>query len=206
MSATIDTNSTIFVVDDDASVRDAVRSLLASVGLQAQSFASTEEFLAAQRPEIPSCLILDIRLPGMNGLEFQDQLARGGVHIPIIFITAHGDIPMTRRAMKGGAIEFLTKPFQKDELLSAIHQGIERDRVRRHEESEVESIRSRFNTLTPRERDVLKLVVTGQPNRHTAAQLGVTEITVKVHRAHVMRKMQAGSLADLVRMADRLEP
>lgn len=197
-------DSVVFVVDDDASVRDAILSLLRSVGMHAVVFGSTEEYLSSTRPEVPSCLILDVRLPGASGLEFQDELARMGEHIPIIIITAHGDIPMTRRAMKAGAIEFLTKPFQKDELLTAIGQAIERDRGWRQERAEVSILQSRFDTLTPREREVMKLVVTGLPNKQTAAELGVMEITVKVHRAQVMRKMQAGSLAELVRMADRL--
>jgi len=195
----------IFVVDDDASVREAVSNLLESIGLQSESFESAEEFMYARRPDAPSCLLLDVRLPGLNGLDFQDKLEKSGRRIPIVFITAHGDIPMTSRAMKAGAVDFLTKPFQKQELLTAINQALDRDRAARRAESEISALRSRFETLTPREHEVMELVVEGLMNREIAAKLGVTEITVKVHRGRVMEKMEADSLAHLVRMAEKLK-
>jgi|SRR6516162_1915026 RNA polymerase sigma factor (sigma-70 family) len=195
----------IFVVDDDASVREAVSNLLESIGLQSESFESAEEFMYARRPDAPSCLLLDVRLPGLNGLDFQDKLEKSGRRIPIVFITAHGDVPMTSRAMKAGAVDFLTKPFQKQELLTAINQALDRDRAARRAESEISALRSRFETLTPREHEVMELVVEGLMNREIAAKLGVTEITVKVHRGRVMEKMEADSLAHLVRMAEKLK-
>lgn len=197
---------TIFVVDDDASVRDAISNLLESVGLHAQVFGSTEEFWNASRPDTPSCLVLDVRLPGVNGLDFQETLEKVGVFIPIIFITAHGDVPMTSRAMKAGAIEFLMKPFQKEDLLAAIHQGLERDRLWREEHARISSLRERFQQLTSREREVMDLVVTGLINKQIGAQLGLSEVTVKIHRSRVMQKMEATSLAELVRMSDKLKP
>ena len=196
----------VFVVDDDASVRDAIGNLLESVGIRAQMFGSTEEFMRAQRPDVPSCLILDVRLPGTSGLEFQEQLEKAGVEIPIIFITAHGDIPMTKRAMKAGAIEFLTKPFEKKDLLDAVAHGLERDRLSRQERADLFLLQSRLDQLTSREREVMDLVVAGLINKQIATQLGLSEVTVKIHRGRVMQKMQAASLADLVRIAEKLKP
>ena len=194
----------VFVVDDDASVRDALRRLIRSVGLHVELFGSAQEFMAKQRPDAPACLVLDIRLPGISGLEFQSQLAAANIPIPIIFITGHGDIPMSVRAMKAGAVEFLAKPFRGQDVLDAIQVALKRDRTRRQEETEIAALRERFESLTPREREVLPLVVSGRLNKQNAADLGTSEITIKVHRASIMRKMQAESLADLVRMAGRL--
>jgi FixJ family two-component response regulator len=200
-----DPRPTIFVVDDDASVREAVSNLLESVGFKAQTFASTEGFRNAPRPDAPSCLVLDIKLPGANGLDFQEALARAGISIPIIFITAHGDVPMTSRAMKAGAVEFLMKPFQKEDLLSAIHHALERDRVARQQDAELAILSSRFDELTIREREVMDLVVEGLTNKEVADKLAISEVTTKMHRGQVMRKMAAPSLADLVRMSDKLK-
>jgi len=196
--------SIVFVVDDDASVRNALKSLIRSVGLQVELFGSAQEFLQSKRPNVPSCLVLDIRLPGISGLDFQSKRAEADDPIPIIFITGHGDIRMSVRAMKAGAVEFLTKPFRDQDLLDAIHVALERDRARRQREDEIATLKERFEWLTPREREVLPLVVSGLPNKQIAAEIGTSETTVKVHRGQLMRKMGADSLPELVRMAERL--
>ncbi len=194
----------VYLIDDDEAVRVAVKDLLESVGLRAETFTSGREFLKAARADVPSCLILDVRLPGVSGLEFQRELTAANVEIPVIFITGHGDIPMTVQAMKAGAVDFLTKPFRDQELLDAIHKAVERDRARREEQAGVEDLRKRYEELTPREREVMGLVVQGLLNKQIATDLGTSETTVKIHRGQVMRKMQADSLPDLVRMAERL--
>ena len=194
----------VFVVDDDASVCRAIQRLVESVGLQVEIFASAQEFLGSRRPGVPSCLVLDIRLPKTSGLELQRQLTDANIHIPVIFITAHGDIPMTVRAMKAGAVEFLTKPFHDQDLLDAVQQALERDKTRRVQEAEVAKLRQRYESLTSRERDVLPLVVSGRLNKQIAAEIRTSEATVKVHRSRLMRKMGAESLPELVRMAEKL--
>jgi RNA polymerase sigma factor (sigma-70 family) len=194
----------VFVIDADVSIRDALRSLIRSVGLNVEFFSSPLEFLQGKRPDAPSCLVLDVRLPGKNGLDFQRELVAANIPIPIIFVTSHGDIPMSVRAMKAGAVEFLTKPFRDQDLLDAIQVGLERDRARRQRQAETAVLRERLESLTPRERAVLRLVVSGLLNKQIAVEIGTTEATVKVHRSQLMKKMRADSLPDLVRMAEKI--
>lgn len=199
-----ESQSVVFVVDDDESLREALKSLLRSVGLRVETYGSGADFLKSKLPDAAACLVLDVRLPGVSGLDFQSELAKADIHIPIIFITGHGDIPMTVRAMKAGAVEFLTKPFRDQDLLDAVQIALERDRARRTQDKTVREVRDHFEALTPREQEVIGFVTAGLMNKQIAAELGVSEITVKVHRGNVMKKMGARSLADLVRMADTL--
>ena len=204
MAARSDAQSVVYVIDDDLAVRDALSSLFRSVGLQVKTFPAAPEFLQIKPADVPSCLVLDIRLPGQSGLEFQAELAKADIQIPIIFITGHGDIPMTVKAMKAGAVEFLTKPFRDQDLLDAVQLGLDRDRIRRDQAAADSKLRGRFELLTTREQEVMAFVTSGLMNKQIAAEIGLSEITVKVHRGQVMRKMLAKSVPELVRMADRL--
>ncbi len=197
-------DAVVFVVDDDSSVREAIKSLIRSVGLRVEAFETAQEFLRSKRPDAPGCVVLDVRLPGLSGLDLQRELAKHGISIPVIFITGHGDIPMSVRAMKAGALEFLTKPFRDQDLLDAIQQALERDRAARQQRTETAELRERFDSLTAREREVMSLVVSGLLNKQIAGELGTSEVTVKIHRSQVMKKMGAGSLAELVRMTQKL--
>ena len=196
---------TVFIIDDDRGMRQAIQDLVESVGLRAESFATGGEFLKRKRTNDPSCLVLDVRLPQMSGLDFQRQLAEAGMQIPIIFVTAHGDVPMSVRALKSGAVEFLTKPFRDQDLLDAIQQALQRDRAERDRQAEIHDLQERYDTLTAREQQVMALVVSGMLNKQVASEIGASEATVKIHRGNVMRKMKAGSVVDLVRMADKLK-
>jgi FixJ family two-component response regulator len=200
----METDAIVFVVDDDAPTRESIRNLIRSVGLRVEVFSSAQEFLESNRPEMPSCLVLDVRLPGLSGLDLQKRTTEAGIEIPIVFITGHGDIPMTVRAMKAGAVEFLSKPFRDQDLLDAIQLALERDRKARDQRASLEELRNRFALLTPREREVMARVVAGLLNKQVGAQLGMSETTVKIHRHQVMEKMGAGSLPELVRMADSI--
>jgi FixJ family two-component response regulator len=196
---------TVFIIDDDRGMRQSIQDLVESVGLRAESFATGEEFLKRKRTNDPSCLVLDVRLPQMSGLDFQRQLAETGMQIPIIFVTAHGDVPMSVRALKSGAVEFLTKPFRDQDLLDAIQQALQRDHAAQEQQAESHDLQGRYHALTQREQEVMTLVVSGMLNKQIASEIGASEATVKIHRGNVMRKMQAGSVVDLVRMADKLK-
>ena len=199
-----DSAGVVFVVDDDASIRESLKNLLRSVGLRVETLASAQEFLRAKRGDEPGCLVLDVRMPGFSGLDLQKRMAKAGVDLPIIFLTGHGDIPMSVRAMKAGAMEFLTKPVREQDLLDAVQEALERDRAVRNQRMKLEGLRERFDSLTPKERDVMGKVVAGLLNKQIAGELGMSETTVKIHRHQVMEKMKAASLAELVRMADHL--
>jgi FixJ family two-component response regulator len=196
---------TVFIIDDDGGVRRAIHDLAESVGLRAESFATGEEFLSTKQIARPSCLVLDVRLPQMSGLDFQRRLGEKGVEIPIIFVTAHGDIPMSVRALKSGAVEFLTKPFRDQDLLDAIQQALERDRIAQEQHADIHGLQERYRALTAREQEVMTLVVSGMLNKQIASEIGASEATVKIHRGNVMHKMQAASVVDLVRMSDKLK-